>query len=96
MQLSALEEKGQELVVPEPSVESQVETAQMKQLFTAAIASLPEPYRSVYEMRDLQNLGGTEVARKLHITTAAMKSRLHRARALVRQQLDATLLRSGS
>ena len=88
-----LESEGRELSAEEPSIESQVEAAQVKQLMSTAIAALPEPYRLVYEMRDLQNVAGPEVARKLRISTAAMKSRLHRARALVRQQLDAVLLR---
>ena len=96
LQLSALEQEGRELSAQDPSIESQVEVAQMKQLLTTAIASMPEPYRFVYEMRDLQNLGGAEVARKLRISTTAMKSRLHRARAMVREQLDAALLRSGN
>jgi RNA polymerase sigma-70 factor, ECF subfamily len=93
LQLSVLESEGRELSAEEPSIESQVEAAQVKQLMSTAIAALPEPYRLVYEMRDLQNAAGPEVARKLRISTAAMKSRLHRARALVRQQLDAVLLR---
>jgi len=94
LQLSVLEQEGRELSAHEPPVDSQVEVSQMKELLAAAIAALPEPYRGVYEMRDLQNVAGAEVARKLHISTAAMKSRLHRARALVRQQLDAALLRA--
>src|SRR2546430_10690122 len=52
LQLSALEQEGREFSGREPSVESQVQTAQMKELLTTAIASMPEPYRSVYEMRD--------------------------------------------
>jgi len=96
LQLSALEQDGRELSSQEPSVESQVGNAQFKRLLTDAIASLPEPYRLVYEMRDLQNLSGDEVAMNLRISTAAMKSRLHRARALVRQKLDAALVRGGN
>jgi RNA polymerase sigma-70 factor, ECF subfamily len=93
LQLSELEQEGRELSAQTTPIDSQVELTQMKQLLTTAITVLPEPYRLVYEMRDLQNLGGAEVARTLHISTAAMKSRLNRARALVRQQLDAALLR---
>jgi DNA-directed RNA polymerase specialized sigma24 family protein len=35
---------------------------------------------------------GEEVARRLGISLAAMKSRLYRARALLRQQLDAAVM----
>jgi RNA polymerase sigma-70 factor (ECF subfamily) len=66
----------------------------MKSLLLAAIAELPARYRAVYEMRDLQDVSGDEVAQKLGISQAAMKSRLHRARALIRQQLDSALLRT--
>jgi len=93
LQLSELEEEGREIRASEPSAEAKVELAQMKELLFKAIADLPAPYRAVYQMRDLQNVSGEEVAKKLGISTAAMKSRLHRARALIRQQLDTALLR---
>ena len=94
LQLSTLEQEGRELASEDVPVDSRVELAQMKALLRDAIASLPEPYRQVYELRDLQNLDGPAVAKQLQLSTAAMKSRLHRARALVREQLDAALLRA--
>jgi RNA polymerase sigma-70 factor (ECF subfamily) len=60
----------------------------MKDLLDRAINGLPLVYRQVYEWRDLDDVPGEEVARKLGISLAAMKSRLHRARALVRERLD--------
>ncbi|MFB7944243.1 RNA polymerase sigma factor [Kitasatospora phosalacinea] len=53
----------------------------------AAIAALPADQRRVLIMRDLQGLGGRAVADALGLSTAAMKSRLHRARAAVRAEL---------
>ena len=94
LQLSSLEEEGREISATAAPVDSQLELAQMKSLLLAAIAELPARYRAVYEMRDLQDVSGDEVAQKLGISQAAMKSRLHRARALIRQQLDSALLRS--
>lgn len=91
LQLSSLEEEGREIRSVEPSADSQMEKAEMKSLLLAVIADLPEPYRVVYEMRDMRDVSGDEVARKLGISSAAMKSRLHRARALVRHQLDVAL-----
>lgn len=52
-----------------------------------AIASLPADQRRVLVMRDVQGLSGRTVAEALGLSTAAMKSRLHRARAEVRQTL---------
>jgi len=52
---------------------------------------LPAVYRPVYELCDVEDLSGEEVAQRLDISLAAMKSRLHRARDLVRSHLDAAL-----
>lgn len=54
----------------------------------AAVAALPADHRRVLIMRDIQGLSGRMVADALGIGTAAMKSRLHRARAAVRQTLQ--------
>ena len=91
LQLSTLEQEGAELSSVAPSVEVQIELTQMKQILNEAVAALPDAYRQVYEMRDLQNVPGSAVAQRLGISAAAMKSRLHRARALVRGRLDAAL-----
>jgi RNA polymerase sigma factor (sigma-70 family) len=53
----------------------------------SAIASLPPDQRQVLIMRDVQGLPGAAVARSVGLSTAAMKSRLHRARAAIREDL---------
>lgn len=53
----------------------------------AAVAALPEDQRQVLVMRDVQGLPGRTVADRLGLSTAAMKSRLHRARSAVREAL---------
>jgi RNA polymerase sigma factor (sigma-70 family) len=53
----------------------------------SAIASLPADQRRVLIMRGVQGLPGAAVARSVGLSTAAMKSRLHRARAAVRADL---------
>jgi RNA polymerase sigma factor (sigma-70 family) len=53
----------------------------------AAVAALPEDQRRVLIMRDVQGYSGHAVADALGLSTAAMKSRLHRARATVRESL---------
>ncbi|WP_331767002.1 sigma-70 family RNA polymerase sigma factor [Embleya sp. NBC_00896] len=56
----------------------------------AAIAALPADQRRVLIMRDVQGYSGRMVAEALGLSTAAMKSRLHRARAAVHQTLRGT------
>jgi len=96
LQLSELEDQGQEIPSGEPSPEQQAAVRQMKALLWQAVRKLPTEYRSVYEMRDLEEIPGEVVAERLGISLAAMKSRLHRGRELVRQNLDAFLLREPS
>ena len=52
-----------------------------------ALESLPEQYREVILLRDFQELTVREIAAQIRITTPATKSRLHRARQLVREYL---------
>lgn len=60
-----------------------------------AIQRLPRPYRDVLIMRDVHELTGPEVAAQLGISLAAVKSRLNRARAAVRDDLMASGYWSG-
>ncbi|MFF4323588.1 RNA polymerase sigma factor [Streptomyces sp. NPDC001568] len=55
----------------------------------AAVGALPHDQRQVLIMRDVQGLPGRTVAHALGLSSAAMKSRLHRARATVRHSLAA-------
>jgi RNA polymerase sigma factor (sigma-70 family) len=55
-----------------------------------AIAALPEAYRVVLILRDVDELTAPEVAAHLALGVEAVKSRLHRARAMVRARLLAT------
>lgn len=91
LQLSALEEDESSPVDPSPSVEDQVSAAEMKAIFHAALDSLPAEYRAVYELRGIEELSGEATAERLGVTVAAMKSRWHRARKLLRERLDVAL-----
>jgi len=91
LQLSQLAEEGREIASSETPAEERETLREMKELLHAALGKLPEEFRKVYQLRDMEDLSGEEVARQLGISRAAMKSRLHRARAMVRQELDAKL-----
>lgn len=53
----------------------------------AAIAALERPYREVLVMRDLEGLSGDETCAALGLETSTMKTRLHRARTQLREEL---------
>lgn len=59
-------------------------------LVRAAIARLPENYRTVVLLRDIEELSTEETAQALGITTTAVKLRLHRARQALRTLLQAS------
>ncbi|MFD0266247.1 RNA polymerase sigma factor [Streptomyces sp. NPDC127106] len=71
----------------EPSAEDAVLHGLEAERIAAAVSALPRDQRQVLIMRDVQGLPGRTVARSLGLSTAAMKSRLHRARAALRHSL---------
>jgi RNA polymerase sigma-70 factor (ECF subfamily) len=86
-----LEEEGKEIQNNEPPVDAQLAAREMKELFQRAVRKLPPLYQDVYRLSDIEDLPGPDVEKKLRISQAAMKSRLHRARDLMRQYLDEAL-----
>jgi len=57
----------------------------------SAIDALPEIYRSVLVLRDVEDLSTAETAGLLEITESAVKVRLHRAREMMRRRLNARI-----
>lgn len=58
-----------------------------RSLIEAAIARLPEVYRDVYVLADVEGLPNPEIAGLLDLSLPAVKSRLHRGRILMRDAL---------
>ena len=52
-----------------------------------ALESLPPHYREIILLRDFEELSIRELTQQLALTPAAVKSRLHRARQLMREYL---------
>jgi RNA polymerase sigma-70 factor (ECF subfamily) len=53
-----------------------------------AIQSLPEHYRAIVLLRDVEELTIDEIAQQLSLTREAVKARLHRARLMLREYLQ--------
>jgi len=68
-----------------------LEQKRARSMVRSAIAMLPESYRTVLVLRDIEELSTEEVAIQLGVTANAVKIRLHRAR-----QALATLVRERS
>ena len=64
---------------------------EMKNELQAAIRTLPDIYRSVILLRDMEQLSTIETAQILDVTEDVVKTSLHRARLAVREDLDRRL-----
>lgn len=65
--------------------------AQMRALIEQAIDALPEAFRVVFVMREVEECSTEETAQALGIRQETVKTRLHRARRLLRKALHGTL-----
>lgn len=74
------------------SPDQQAEAAQLADVVAVAISMLPEQYREVVVLRDVEDLPAQEAAEITGLGIPALKSRLHRGRAMLRANL-VTLLR---
>ena len=86
----AAEEEPSRLVEPRDQRELASETLVRKETrraITEALGTLSEDYREVFLLRDIQHLSVEETARALRISSAAVKTRLHRARLQMRGKL---------
>ena len=73
----------------------QILQSEMRQAIKKAISAVPENYRSVILLRDVEELSTIETAQILDLTEDVVKTRLHRARLAVRQKLDEHLRTGG-
>ncbi len=67
--------------------EQQVLDRETQELIEQAIARLPEIYRDVYVLADVEGLPNAEIGEMLGLSLPAVKSRLHRARMMMRDEL---------
>ena len=89
--LPRFQEDGHQIEPSQPwteSAESMLERDELRALVRSSIEQLPETYRVVLQLRDIEEMSTEETAEILGITPNAVKIRLHRARQALRALLD--------
>jgi RNA polymerase sigma-70 factor (ECF subfamily) len=69
------------------AIENPARQTEVRAALTEAIDELPTHYRTVFVLRDLHGLSNVEIGRKLSLSAANVKTRIHRARSLLRERL---------
>jgi len=82
---------GQRLADPGPNPEQTAANQELAAALTHAIHALDPAHREVLVLRDVEGLPAPEVAAILGISVDAVKSRLHRARVEIREELAPVL-----
>jgi RNA polymerase sigma-70 factor (ECF subfamily) len=67
--------------------DQQVIDQETQALIERAIASLPDIYRDVYVLAEIENMTNAAIGKQLSLELPAVKSRLHRARLMMREAL---------
>jgi RNA polymerase sigma-70 factor (ECF subfamily) len=79
------------LMSPDMNPEQAAARQDVRRLLERAIDGLPEPFRVVFVLRDVEELSIEETAAQLGLRPETVKTRLHRARRRLREALDAEL-----
>ena len=92
---AAVAEEGGPIVFPmshaPASAESEAGRAQVRQVLERAVDTLPEPFRLVFVLREIEGLNTEDTASLLAIRPETVKTRLHRARRLLRVAIERML-----
>jgi RNA polymerase sigma-70 factor, ECF subfamily len=73
----------------QPNPEHQAFAGELRRMLESAVDALPQDYRVVFMLRQIEGLSTQETADSLEINEDTVKTRLHRARALLREELYA-------
>jgi len=68
--------------------EATIENKELRKKIYNTLELLPEKYRSVLILRDMEGLSNKEVSKILNISVPAVKARIHRSRMFVRDKLS--------
>ena len=79
------------LTSPQADPERQAYAQELHRVLEEAVDTLPEIYRTVFMLRDIEGLSTSETGDGLGLGEEAVKTRLHRARAMIRQAVTARI-----
>ena len=79
----------EDFMTAEPDPEARTLGGEMREYLESAMDALPERYRLVLVLRDVEELSTSETAEALGVNENVVKTRLHRARAMLRRDLTA-------
>ncbi|MEO8602342.1 MAG: RNA polymerase sigma factor [bacterium] len=79
------------LAAATPNPEERAVDRELRAALEAAIDRLPEDFRTVFVLRDVEGLSTTQTAESLEIREATVKTRLYRARRQLRRHLDTAM-----
>ena len=88
MDITTMEDTAEVIAFPGASPEAEAGRSQLRDLLAAAIDKLPEPFRLVFVLREIEELDVAETASFLGIKPETVKTRLFRARRLIREALS--------
>ena len=80
----------------QPDPERQAYAVELSRALEDAVDALPETYRTVFVLRDVEGLSTSETGASLGLGDEAVKTRLHRARALIRREVTARIGQSAT
>jgi len=89
------EEVKREIAVWEDNPEQRYSREEMQEILNDAVDTLKEDFRTVFVLRDIEELSTEETAETLGISVPAVKSRLLRARLALREKLTRKFRRKG-
>ena len=76
---------------PQPDPERQAYAQELHRVLEEAVDALPDTYRAVFMLRDVEGLSTSETGEGLGLGEEAVKTRLHRARAMIRRAVTARI-----
>ncbi len=76
------------LLKAQPDPEAEMSRTEIRALLEQAVDTLPEGFRAVFVLRDIEGMSTEETAEQLALKPETVKTRLHRARRLMRAAIE--------